>query len=104
MNFLSAHTRAQTHRTTHMATCMHTHGHTHNILYTAVHIPVAARIQLYLYMYTTGFLKRYILSRIALRLLEIIGPYLVEQNRMANAQFLWYGLKHLGQNFFFLIE
>jgi hypothetical protein len=31
-----------------------------------------------------------------------IAPYLVEQNRMANAQLLGYGSKHLGQNFFFL--
>ena len=46
-------------------------------------------------------LKRYLLSRIALRLLKIIEPYLVEQNRMANAQLLGYGSKHLGQNFFF---
>ena len=46
-------------------------------------------------------LKRYLLSRIALRLLEIIEPYLVKQNRMANAQLLGYGSKHLGQNFFF---
>jgi hypothetical protein len=43
-------------------------------------------------------LKRYLLSRIALRLLKIIEPYLVEQNRMANAQLLGYGSKHLGQN------
>jgi hypothetical protein len=46
-------------------------------------------------------LKLHLLSRIALRLLEIIKPYLVEQNRMANAQVLGYGSKHLGQNFFF---
>ena len=46
-------------------------------------------------------LKRYLLSRIALRLLKIIEPYLVEQERMANAQLLRYGSKHLGQNFFF---
>ena len=37
----------------------------------------------------------------SLRLLEIIEPYLVEQNRMANAHLLGYGSKHLGQNFFF---
>ena len=43
----------------------------------------------------------YLLSRIALRLLKIIEPYLVEQNRMANAQLLGYGSKHLGRNFFF---
>jgi hypothetical protein len=48
-------------------------------------------------------LKRGLLSRIALRLLKIIEPHLVEQNRMANAQILRYGSKHLGQNFF-LIE
>jgi hypothetical protein len=53
------------------------------------------------YLYTTGFLKRYLLSRIALRLLKIIKPYLVEQNCMVNAQLLGYGSKHLGQNFFF---
>jgi hypothetical protein len=38
----------------------------------------------------------------ALRLLKIIEPYLVEQNRMANAQLLGYKSKHLGQNFFFI--
>jgi hypothetical protein len=32
--------------------------------------------------------RQYLLSRIALRLLKIIEPYLVEQNRMANAQLL----------------
>ena len=42
-----------------------------------------------------------IIAHIALRLLKIIEPYLVEQNRMANAQLLGYGSKHLGQNFFF---
>jgi hypothetical protein len=79
-------------------------------------------------MYTTGYFKRrvilkqqftiekgcyvndstkkycstpYLLSRIALRLLKIIKPYLVEQNHMANAQLLGYGSKHLGQNLFF---
>jgi hypothetical protein len=46
-------------------------------------------------------LKRYLLSRIGLRLLKIIEPYLVEQERMANAQLLGYGSKHFGQNFFF---
>jgi hypothetical protein len=46
-------------------------------------------------------LKRGLLSRYALRLLKIIEPYLVEQNRMANAQLLGYGSKHLAQNFFF---
>jgi hypothetical protein len=46
-------------------------------------------------------LKRYLLSRNALRLLKIIQPYLVEQERMANAQFLRCGSKYLGQNFFF---
>jgi hypothetical protein len=48
-------------------------------------------------------LKRGLLSRIALRLLKIIEPYLVEQNRMADAQLLGYGSKHLGQNFFFYL-
>ena len=43
-----------------------------------------------------------LLSHIALRLLKIIEPYLVEQERMANAQLLMYGSKHLEQNFFFL--
>ena len=47
-------------------------------------------------------LKRGLLSRIALRLLKIIEPYLVEQNRMANAQLLGYGSQHLGQNLFFI--
>jgi hypothetical protein len=86
----------------------------------------------YRYLYTTGYFKRwvilkqqftiekgyyvnnstkkycsnqYLLSRIALRLLKIIEPYLlvVEQNRMSNAQLLWYTSrsKHLGQNLFF---
>ena len=36
----------------------------------------------------------------SLRLLTIIEPYLVEQERMANAQLLGYGSKHLEQNFF----
>ena len=43
-----------------------------------------------------------LLSHIALRLLKIIEPYLVEQERMANAQLLMYGSKHLEQNFFLL--
>ena len=42
-----------------------------------------------------------ILSHIALRQLKIIEPYLVEQERMANAQLMMYGSKHLEQNFFF---
>ena len=41
-----------------------------------------------------------LLSRIALRLVKIIEPYLVEQERMANAQLLMHGSKNLGQNFF----
>ena len=45
--------------------------------------------------------KRYLLSRIALRLLKIIGPRLVGQERTGNTQLLGYGSKHLGQNFFF---
>ena len=40
----------------------------------------------------------------ALRLLKIIEPYLVEQERMANAQLLMYGSKHLEQNFFFFLR
>ena len=53
-------------------------------------------------------LKRYlltVLSRNALRVLKIIEPYLVEQQRMADAQLLRYGWKHLGQNFdsFFIV-
>ena len=44
-----------------------------------------------------------LLSHIALRLLKIIEPYLVEQERMANAQLLVYGSKHLEQNFFFFL-
>ena len=46
-------------------------------------------------------LKQYLLSRNALPLLRMIEPDLVEQERMANAQLLRYGSKHLGQNFFF---
>ena len=46
---------------------------------------------------------RDLLSHIALRLLKIIEPYLVEQERMANAQLLMYGSKHLEQNFFFIV-
>ena len=44
-----------------------------------------------------------LLSRIAIRLVKIIEPYmyLVEHERMANAQLLMYGSKHLKQNFFF---
>ena len=33
-------------------------------------------------------------------MINIIEPYLVEQERMANAQLLMYGSKHLEQNFF----
>ena len=40
----------------------------------------------------------YLLSHIALRLLKIIEPYLVEQERMANAQLLRYGSKQTDQN------
>jgi hypothetical protein len=40
----------------------------------------------------------YLLSRIALRRLEIIEPYLVEQERMAIAQLLRYGSKQTDQN------
>ena len=46
------------------------------------------------------------LSHIALRLLKIIEPYLeflVEQERMAHAQLLVYGSKHLEQNFVFFL-
>jgi hypothetical protein len=35
---------------------------------------------------------------VALRLLKIIGPYLVEQERMANAQLLRYGSKQTDHN------
>jgi hypothetical protein len=45
--------------------------------------------------------KRYLLSRLALWRLKIIGPRLVGQERSGNAQLLRYGSKHLGQNFFF---
>ena len=40
-------------------------------------------------------------ERIALRLFIFFQPYLVEQERMANAQLLMYGSKHLEQNFYF---
>ena len=40
-------------------------------------------------------------QHIALRLFIFFEPYLVEQERMANAQLLMYGSKHLEQNFFF---
>ena len=43
-----------------------------------------------------------LLSHIALRLVNTIEPYLVEQERMTNAQLLMYGAKHLGQKFFFM--
>jgi hypothetical protein len=46
-------------------------------------------------------LKRGLLSHISLRLLKIIEPYLVDKNRMANAQLLGYESRHLGQNLFF---
>ena len=36
-----------------------------------------------------------LLSHIALRLVKIIEPCLVEQERMTNAQLLMYGSKHL---------
>ena len=45
-----------------------------------------------------------LLSHIALQLLKLIEPYLVEQERMANAQLLMYGSKHLEQNFFFFLK
>ena len=43
-----------------------------------------------------------LLSHIALRLLIFFEPYLVKQERMANAQLLMYGSEHLvlEQNFF----
>ena len=41
-----------------------------------------------------------LLSHIALRLLKIIELKIVDQKRMANAQLLVYGSKHLEQNFF----
>ena len=42
-------------------------------------------------------------EHIALRLFIFFEPYLVEQERMANAQLLMYGSKHLEQNFFFFV-
>ena len=42
-------------------------------------------------------------EHIALRLFIFFEPYLVEQERMANAQLLMYGSKHLEQNFFFVL-
>ena len=39
----------------------------------------------------------YLLSRNALRLIKIIEPYLVEQERMAEAQLLRYGPKQTSQ-------
>jgi hypothetical protein len=39
-----------------------------------------------------------LLSHIAFRLLICFGPYLVKEERMANAQLLMYGSKHLEQN------
>jgi hypothetical protein len=41
-------------------------------------------------------------EHIAVRLFIFFEPYLVEQERMANAQLLMYGSKHLEHNFFFL--
>jgi hypothetical protein len=41
--------------------------------------------------------REYPLSRNALRLLKIVEPYLVEQERMANAQLLRYGSKQTHQ-------
>ena len=41
-----------------------------------------------------------LLSHNALRLVKLIEPYLVEQERMADAQLLMYRSKHLQQNFF----
>ena len=62
---------------------------------------VLVDLNLDLNLYLNLDLKRYLLSRIAIRLLKIIEPYLVGQERTANAQLLRYGSKHLGQNFFF---
>jgi hypothetical protein len=42
--------------------------------------------------------REYLLSRFALRLLKIIEPYLLKQERMANAQLLRYGSKQTDQN------
>jgi hypothetical protein len=42
-----------------------------------------------------------LLSHNALRLVKLIEPYLVEQERMADAQLLMYGSELLEQNFFF---
>jgi hypothetical protein len=44
-----------------------------------------------------------LLSHIALRLVNTIEPYLVEQERMTNAQLLMYESKHMGQNFFYFM-
>jgi hypothetical protein len=43
-------------------------------------------------------------EHIALRLFIYFEPYLVEQERMATAQLLMYGSKHLEQNFFFFFS
>ena len=88
-------------------------------------VSVTLNLDLKTYLYTTGYFKRrvilkqqftiekgyyvndsakkncstpYLLSRIALRLLKIVEPYLVEQERMANAQLLRYGSKQSDQN------
>ena len=56
------------------------------------------------YLSTTGYLQTISIIAdmcIALRLLKIIGPRLVGQERTGNTQLLGYGSKHLGQNFFF---
>ena len=44
-----------------------------------------------------------LLSHNALRLVKLIEPYLVEQERMADAQLLMYRSKHLQQNFFVFV-
>ena len=42
-------------------------------------------------------------EHIALRLFIFFEPYLVEHERMANAQLLMYESKNLGQNFFYYV-
>ena len=43
-------------------------------------------------------------EHIAVRLFIFFEPYSVEQERMANAQLLMYGSKHLKRNFFFFLK
>jgi hypothetical protein len=68
---------------------------------TSYYYVLVVNLALLEYLYTTGYFKTISIiahTAVALRPLKIVEPYLVEQERMANAQLLRYGSKHLEQN------